>query len=587
MKTEDSSLIDSVIGTSERDDYDTTREISKVTPGSGASMQQLARLSETLLAMAAGDFSVRVDRTFTRDPFDVLAYLVNNTADELEGLISRVERQNDQLESILDSMADGILLLDADGLVRRTNHSMLRMLGLADESALFNLPLNALVTDRSLGDVTDFSSRDRSGPSRAELEFDTANGIEVFPAVSNAIRSGSEITGFVVVVQDDRQLREARARNQLSDRMTAMGAMAAGVAHEINNPLAYVAANIDYVMSLFESGADAPADAAEALADALDGVRRVREIVADLNSFSRADDESKSIVNLLHVVKSAVKMLSSDLRHRVTLDMRLPDDLPLVEANEARLVQVFVNILLNAMQALEAFPKEERRIELFVEQTPSEVAVMIRDNGPGIAESDLPRIFDAFFTTKPVGKGTGLGLAISHQTIENLGGRIDVDSQVGEGTTFRVVIPARGASARRAEPSGLRSLSEASERIVSSSILIIDDELALARALERILSGTHDVTIVTDPAEAAELLVEADFGAVLCDVMMPRVSGIDLYRQTQNARPEMAERFIFMTGGAFTPAAQAFLEEVDVPCLRKPFDVSELSEHLDRLIDDE
>lgn len=566
------------------DDIHETLELTAISATRGASMQQLAQLSETLLAMAAGDFGVRADRTFSRDPFDVVSYLVNNTADELEALISRVERQNSRLESILEAMGDGILLLDPSGRIERTNASFQRFLGHTSDEHLLGTSIVDFVSPASLEAVAELLP-DNSEIQRLELEFITVkDGIEAFPVTWSPIGRPNEIVGHVIAVHDDRELRMARQRAQLNDRMAAMGAMAAGVAHEINNPLAYVAANIDYVVSLLDSDDFEQGTPREALADALDGVRRVREIVADLNSFSRADDESKSVVPTRDMVESAIKMLGSEIRLRTRLEVDLPEDLPILEANEPRLVQVFVNILMNALQALEAIPSEERMLRVQGELDDKEVRISIADNAGGISDEDLPRVFDAFFTTKPVGKGTGLGLAISHKTVANLGGRIEIDTSPGHGTTFTVTLPRQHeVTEDDLHVTGL-GLSEESERIESRRILIIDDEPALARAVGRILSAHHDVCVSTDPAAALELLRTESFGAVLCDVMMPRLSGIDIYRKMKSARPELAERFIFMTGGAFTEDAQNFIESVSATCLRKPFDFGELNRLIERLI---
>ncbi len=201
--------------------------------------------------------------------------------------------------------------------------------------------------------------------------------------------------------------------------------------------------------------------------------------------------------------------------------------------------------------------------------------IEIRDTGVGIGPEVLPRIFEPFFTTKPLGQGTGLGLSICHGIIGDLGGTIHVESRLGGGTCFRVVLPPGPQS----EPSSHRaSLPAGVPHVVPSGrVLVVDDEQGLIAAIRRILSPEQCVVGVSSGREACELLErDATFDVILCDVMMPEVSGMELYAWMNERRPELIRRLVIMTGGAFTPRAREFLTACPCARLEKPFDADQL-----------
>jgi CheY-like chemotaxis protein len=244
-----------------------------------------------------------------------------------------------------------------------------------------------------------------------------------------------------------------------------------------------------------------------------------------------------------------------------------------VEANEARLGQVFLNLLVNAAQAIPEGQSEHNTVTIVTGHEDEMVTIDITDTGDGIAPDILPRIFDVFFTTKPVDVGTGLGLAICHRTLTALGGRLEVKSKVGEGTTFRVAL-------RRA-PTGLtaeipiQSVSVPSKER-RATVLVVEDEEALGRVLPRLLAP-HHVTVVTRAREALARLDAGDtFDTILCDLMMPEMTGMEFYDALLRLRPDLVARVVFMSGGVLTPGARAFLEGVPNPRIDKPFDIAGL-----------
>jgi signal transduction histidine kinase len=386
----------------------------------------------------------------------------------------------------------------------------------------------------------------------------------------------------------ERELREAAQRAHqrrqheqglISDRMAYVGTLAAGVAHEINNPLAAICANLELVASAIDDIAQAPGlegrldDVIEEVRDARACAERVRLIVRDLKVFSRApDEERRGPVDINRVLESSLRLAWNDIRHRARLVKEL-GELPPVDANEARLGQVFLNLLTNAAQAIPVGDADHNvvRVRTALDDA-GRVIIEVSDTGTGIAPEHLPRIFDAFYSTKGVGAGRGLGLSICHRIVRGLDGEIFVESGRERGTTFRISLPRRRADAlpRIATP-----IPPPAPR--RGRVLIVDDEIAFARALARILASEHDVELSPSAGDAlARLRAGETFDVIVCDLMMPQMTGMDLYAELRRLSPELAARVVFVTGGAFTETARAFLDAVPNRRIEKPFGAREL-----------
>jgi two-component system cell cycle sensor histidine kinase/response regulator CckA len=395
------------------------------------------------------------------------------------------------------------------------------------------------------------------------------------------------------------QHRELQARLAQTDRLTSLGTLTAGVAHEINNPLAYLLLNLTYVSDelpkIFASknGASFDVDRASegapdelgrarevvlALDHARNGAERIRDIVRSLKTFSRPENEKLAPLDVAQVIDSALAMVANEIRHRAHV-VKAYAPTPKVIANEARLGQVFLNLLLNAVQALPERSYEANEIRVVARASASEhVVVEVHDNGIGIAPQVRGRIFEPFFTTKPIGIGTGLGLAICHGIITSLGGTLSVESEVGKGSVFRVELPTAGRTIGAAAVA--RANDGVSVPTVSKSrgrILIVDDEPNVGSSLRQLLSKEGEVVAVTNAREALARVELGDrFDVILCDLLMPQMDGPGLYDQLRKIAPGQAEKMVFVTGGAFTLRARDFLERVPNVRLSKPFDVEAL-----------
>jgi CheY-like chemotaxis protein len=364
------------------------------------------------------------------------------------------------------------------------------------------------------------------------------------------------------------------------------------VAHEINNPLAYVLGSIELLeRGLAEIGALHPEaartgeiifDAQAALSNAKHGVERIRSIVKELTLYSRAAPESRRPIDVEAVLESTLKVMWNELRHRVRVVKEF-SAVPELLGDESRLAQVFLNLILNASQAIPDGRQGVLRISTVSEG--DQVTVFIEDDGVGITAEDLPYVFEPFFApnaesrtgarpTEQRHAQAGLGLATCRNIVTALGGTISVTSEPDVGTRFAVTLQAAGASAAPAE--GKRAGSR--ERVTNRArILIIDDEPLLGQTLRFAFQDKHDVEVASSGREALERLAnDAAFDLVLCDLMMPDVSGEHVYRAVSERAPGLLPRFVFMTGGAFTERAQEFLAHFGGRQLEKPFNIDEV-----------
>jgi signal transduction histidine kinase len=448
--------------------------------------------------------------------------------------------------------------------------------------------------------------------AKAALGLVKARGIDVpFVIVSGTVEEEIAVEALHAGAQDfffkgkllrlgaavDRELKEVAIRSErrtlqeqllLSDRMVSVGTLAAGVAHEINNPLAALMANVEFaIQELQRVVATAPpelrdgfTEVQEALHDAHESADRVRLIVRDVKVFSRPDEERRGPVHVHRVLESTSRMCWNEIRHRARL---VKDFAPVghVMGNEARLGQVFLNLMVNAAQAIPEGAADSNEIRVATWTANGSVIIEVRDTGSGISPDLVGRIFDPFFTTKPIGTGTGLGLAICQRIIASMGGSIVVESKLGHGTSFRVMLPEIPAPAQDEEsPAAPTPVSAQRARI-----LVIDDESSVVSVVRRILSDRHEITGVTSGREALALVGEGQsFDVILCDVMMPEMTGMDVHDALVLHHPALAERMVFMSGGVFTQRARLFLDNATNRVIDKPFDVATLRKALEECL---
>ncbi len=382
-------------------------------------------------------------------------------------------------------------------------------------------------------------------------------------AIANAARRAAE-----------RQDMESRVA--FADRMASIGTLAAGVAHELNNPLMYVLSNLRLTREELDSREEAEwlQHARQQLDEAIHGAVRMQSIVRDLKTFSRVDDEQRGNVDIQSVLESSINISWNEIRHRATLERDFGKTPP-VDSNESRIGQVFLNLLINAAQAMPERRVSANRITARTYTDDEGWAVIeVADNGTGIEPDRMNRVFEPFFTTKDISEGTGLGLSICRNIVRDAGGTIEARSELDHGTTFVVRLP---ASTRAHVPHRTQAPPTAAPG-ARARVVVVDDEPLVGRSIRRVLRG-HQVQVFSSGAEAIERLCSDEpFDVVFCDLMMPEVSGMEVFRRVSEQRPEVASRFVFMTGGAFTPEAREFLKETPLVCLEKPFELRQIRE---------
>ncbi len=412
----------------------------------------------------------------------------------------------------------------------------------------------------------------------APLEYRILRGEGELRTLQTRVRRFHDDAGvpsrLVCTTIDITEHKDTAARLVFTDRMASVGNLAAGVAHEINNPLAIVSAHLELITQELDD--PLPGDLEAMLEETRRGVARIRDIVHGLAAFSSTDEEPRNPLEIERVLDLAVQMATNQIRHRAQL-VRAYSPLPSVMANQATLAQVFLNLLVNACEAIPEGHTELHTISISTRTDGAGWAIIeIADTGRGIAREIQGRLFDPFFTTKPIGKGTGLGLSMSLGIVRALGGELGFTSEPDRGAVFRVAIPPAIAAARAPVPDPTPTVTTAVRP--RTRVLIIDDEVVFASALRRLLArDEHQITIVHDGREAiARAEAGERFDAIVCDLMMPAMSGMEVHAQLLATAPELADRMVFLTGGAFSASAKQFLQALVNPWFEKPCDFQAL-----------
>jgi PAS domain S-box-containing protein len=520
---------------------------------------------------------VGVARVATPEGILAVGYF-RDIAIRMEG-IEALRRSESRFRTLVEHAPDGVVILRGRRVTFMNERAALLLglessaHGIGQEITSLLPPADAARAGQRIGEM--MRSRGEYPPSDYQVMVDGA------PRTVEIKSILIEYDGAPAVLAFARDVTEPRAMQREllhSDRLAAVGTLAAAVAHEINNPLTYAQLSLQYVERELANSGLAP-EKIEALLEhvrnARDGTERVATIVRDLRTFARADDAPPGPVDLLAVIERAIKIAENDLRHRARLDRRY-QEVPPVDGNASRLEQVFLNLLINAIQALPAGDPTRDMIAVEVSAGDDDVVVVISDTGVGIPPAVRERIFDPFFTTKPVGEGTGLGLSVCRGIVENLGGSIALDGREGGGTRVTVTLPAHRAGDRpRPEPARAPAPAPAPEAR-RLRVLIVDDEPLVRRVLSMVLRREHEVVIAETGAEALVAIERGDLDVVLCDLMMPGMSGMDVHAEVRRRRPGFERRIVFVTGGAFVPRLAEFLDSVDNLKLLKPFDVQQV-----------
>jgi two-component system cell cycle sensor histidine kinase/response regulator CckA len=490
----------------------------------------------------------------------------------------RLRESEERFRTLVEQAEDAIFLADETTRYIDANPAACQMLGYTLEE-LCQLRIQDIYDPDEVS--TKLPTRMRglmsTGTTAGERRLRRKDGTLVHVELSGRRMTNGKLQAIVRDVTERRQLE---AQLLLADRMASLGRLAAGAAHEINNPLAYVVLSLELIARRVEQAQGALAGAAldsvgEAAAQAREGAERVRQIVRTLGSFSRGDESPVGAVDVGRAFDAALDIASSKIRHRarLTKDYRATR---LARVNEFRLGQVLVNLLVNAADAIPEEAPDENTVTLRTYSDDGRVWLEVSDTGSGIEPEIVGHIFDPFFTSKPIGMGTGLGLAICHSIVTTYGGEISVDSRVGRGTTMRLWLPVAQHAEEQAGASAPSTVGRA-------RVLVVDDEPRIGRTIGQALTR-HDVTVTASAREALELCRRETFDCVVSDLMMADMSGMDLYEALAREPGGLERRVVFITGGTVTERSREFVERVSNRCLEKPFELAALEDAVERTI---
>jgi PAS domain S-box-containing protein len=547
-----------------------TRETpARIKKSSGAGRSLRVKLAEAEQTLAA----IRSD--------EVDALVVGGPTGER---VFTLEGAQHSYRILMEAMSEGVATLTEQGLITYCNARFAAIVGAPLERTIGS-PISRLVREEDRERFQALIAAGTTGRSDGEFRL-WAPGAVATALVRLAVVSlamGGARTHCLVMTDLTEQRRQAAAiaaeraqmqtRLLLADRMSSLGTLAAGVAHEINNPLAYVVTSLELMRKRLPALAGPPrtlgSDPTEWLRRQLDraheGVERVRFIVSGLKAFSRADDETMGVIDPRRALDTSIALVSNEIRHRAKL-VKDYDALPAVWANEVRLGQVFLNLLVNATQAIPAGAAANNEIRVSGRADAEGRAVIeVCDTGSGIEADYLALIFDPFFTTKPLNVGTGLGLALCHAVIGSLDGQITVESKPGAGSVFRVVLPAVEGHVPTAVPPSVAAPAIEPR----GSLLVIDDEPDICEVMREAVALYHNVVTTTDARQALEMLAGGQrFDMILCDIRMPEMTGIEFHTRLGTDNPAQASRVILMSGGFTRRPGDPSLPR---PLLEKPF----------------
>ncbi len=471
-------------------------------------------------------------------------------------------------EQTVDAFNQAICFVDPQGAVRRANRMFAELIKLP-VTALPGRPWLTLVPPSWVDQVARLL-----GPEGAAAPVEVRSGERTL--LVTAIPAGEP--GAIVLVFED-QSEKRRLQDQLlqSEKMSAIGQLIAGVAHDLNNPLASVVGFSD----LLGEAADVPPRLAEPLAVIRQEAERASAIVRNLLSFARRQEGERQLQSIRPILESTHQLLKNQLlAAHIELTLTFEPGLPEVEVHANQIKQVFVNIINNAAQAIASTRHQEGggRIEIATKCEPDGLSVHVSDNGPGIPEVVAQRVFEPFFSTKSEGEGTGLGLSICLGIVKEHGGNITVDpggAGSGRGATFTVELP----TGVRVSPLAHGTETEPApvERQERLRVLVVDDEPHILHYMQATLeSWGHEVVLAHDGSQALKRALMQPFDLIICDLRMPRLGGREMFHTLARMHPTVADRIIFATGDTVRGDTLQFLEELGRPFLQKPFKLDAL-----------
>ncbi len=510
-------------------------------------------------------YSLRADRRYASLLENEVARQTRSLMDSLAA--TAVAERN--LRLVMDAVPDAIVVADREGRILEFNapaRAMSAPSGPTPGRTLFEFfgpDASALVRET-------LAAAFRGQVQRLEIPFSREDGSQGISALLYApVRDANRITRVLVLARDVTDQKRNQSQSQQAEKLTAMGQLVSGVAHEINNPAAIISG---FAQTLLLD--EVKPEQREMLQMMYDEATRIGRITSNLLAFARAGGRQRALVDLNDIARRTFALRSYYLSTlNITVSLDLDPGEPKIWADASELQQMLLNLLINAEQALVTVDGP-RTITVLTRADEREARLEIADSGPGIAPEVRDKIFDPFFTTKPEGVGTGLGLSICYGIAREHGGRIWVESEPGRGARFGIVLPRDPRQEARGVPDIVAPRAQAMGEL---TVLVVDDETALRDALLRFLRR-HGIQGegVADGAEALRVLRERRFDVIISDVRMPGMSGREFLEQLRRDWPDLVPRLIFSTGAAYAPDTGTLFQESGVPTVTKPFDFAAL-----------
>jgi PAS domain S-box-containing protein len=504
--------------------------------------------------------------------------------------------------ALFDSAQDAIFLVDLDTLEIIEANEAAQELTRRDADHLVRLSFQDLFPMFPIqrdGMLDRMKSLDTMFKQTGECQLYRLDGTKVVCEGDWNLLPVKQRSMLQVRMRDITERKTIEQQLRQSEKLSALGQLVAGVAHEVNNPLAMI---MGYAQ-LLSREESLPEKARQDLHKIQRESERATKIVRNLLMFSRKSDPQLTPVNLNRLVSTVVDSRSDEAREQgVTFDVRLADALPMTMADGGQLEQVLTNLLGNSIQALAA-RESDRRISVVTEHSGSHVWITVADNGPGIPKDIMARIFEPFFTTKKVGKGTGLGLTISYSIIEAHHGKMLVDSEPGKGAKFTLQLPLvpckevddsvgdaysrAGASHVASQGMGRSNGNGNGNGHGSRRILVVDDEPGLLSILTEVLrNATTTVDSAGNGMEAMQWIEKNRYDMIVSDMRMPDMDGEALYNTLRETNRPLSERILFLTGDTVSPGTRAFLEKTGNRWLNKPFNITDLERTVEEVLCD-
>lgn len=572
--------------------------------------KETGRLRDEELVIQSKDGQRRVvllSATAGRDETGAVVHSISIQRDVTKQWIA--QQQMRSLNSVIERTLDSIILTDTEFRITYMNEAACRLFGYSMEDLLGKRP-DVLNAEAQAAEKQEEIYRTATADGFFEGEAlnrrkDGSTFLCQF-RVAALVGDAGEVTGYMGVQRDITEQQARNAQLALADRMACVGQLAAGVAHEINNPLTSVLYNLNSLSEELPRVASAMSQLSLALGlanahevlgenselqgdwledmaaqakEAQQGADRIRRIVKDLTIVAQGDDSHTVLLSLPDVIEIAVNMAYNQIKYRARLVKDL-QPVPAVNANIGRLAQVLMNLLLNAAQAIEEGNPNANEIRIRTWAEDGWVYTEVRDTGKGIATEHLGHIFEPFYTTKKPGVGAGLGLSIGQNVVISFGGAIEVESTPERGSSFVVRLPIPiDEKVKRKDPAN------EPDKATRGRILVVDDEPQICRTLARLLAGEHDIEVAESGTDAIGILrADPYFDAIVCDFMMPVVSGVDIYHWLEKKHPHLTDIIVFMSGGVFTAEARTFIAQVENVILDKPIGVKQLRAVLRQMI---